>query len=84
MSTDEPGRSSWRGAGRRCCSGYGEEELFVGVGRLRVLEHTRSVVYLDDGDILLSRGAPPTVHVSIPSRTVQLREVDGIGGNLAR
>src|SRR5207302_7126447 len=51
MSTDEPGKIVVARRGSPVLLGIGEEELFVASDASAVLEHTRSVVYLDDGDI---------------------------------
>jgi len=60
--------------------GIGEEELFVASDASAVLEHTRSVVYLDDGDIAVLTA--DGYHVVDAESHVQLREVDAIAWDL--
>jgi glucosamine--fructose-6-phosphate aminotransferase (isomerizing) len=61
--------------------GIGDDELFVASDASAVLEHTRSVVYLDDGDIaVLTRAG---YHVLDRESHVQLRAVDDVAWDLA-
>src|SRR2546428_762263 len=61
--------------------GIGEDELFVASDASAVLEHTRSVVYLDDGDIAVLTA--DGYHVVDAESHVQLREVDDVAWDLA-
>ena len=61
--------------------GIGENEFFVASDASAVLEHTRSVVYLDDGDIAVL--TPAHYWVMDASAHVQLREVSDIAWDLA-
>src|SRR5205823_12697234 len=81
MSTSEPGKIVVARRGSPVLLGIGDDELFVASDASAVLEHTRSVVYLDDGDIgvLTSDG----YHVVDTESHVQLREVDDIAWDLA-
>src|SRR5690606_13670480 len=51
MSADEPGRLVVARRGSPLLVGIGEDELLVGSDPSAVVDHTRRVVYLDDGDI---------------------------------
>ncbi|PYP44855.1 MAG: glutamine--fructose-6-phosphate aminotransferase, partial [Gemmatimonadetes bacterium] len=51
MSAAEPGKIVVARQGSPVLLGIGEDELFVASDASAVLEHTRSVVYLNDGDI---------------------------------
>jgi glucosamine--fructose-6-phosphate aminotransferase (isomerizing) len=51
MWADEPGKIVVARRGSPVLLGVGEGEYFVASDATAVLEHTRSVVYLDDGDI---------------------------------
>src|SRR2546426_10533842 len=56
--------------------GIGADECFVASDASAVLEHTRSVVYLDDGDIAVL--TPRAYHVIDSESHVQVRAVDDI------
>jgi len=58
MSAEEPGKVVVARRGSPVLLGVGADELFVASDASAVLEHTRSVVYLDDGDlaVLTSEG----------------------------
>ena len=80
MSGSEPGKIVVARQGSPVLLGIGEDELFVASDAAAVLEHTRSVVYLDDGDIaVLTRAG-----YSVLDRDshVQLREVDDVAWDL--
>src|SRR2546425_200122 len=51
ISADEPGKIVVARQGSPVLLGIGEDEVFVASDASAGLEHTRSVVYLDDGDI---------------------------------
>jgi len=80
MAASEPGKIVVARQGSPVLLGIGENELFVASDAAAVLEHTRSVVYLDDGDIaVLTRDG-----YSVLDRDshVQLREVDDVAWDL--
>ena len=81
MSADEPGKLVVARRGSPVLLGIGEEELFVASDASAVLEHTRQVVYLDDGDIAVL--TPGAFHVIDSESHVQLREVDAIAWGLS-
>src|SRR5467141_691129 len=81
MSTDEPGKIVVARRGSPVLLGIGDEELFVASDASAVLEHTRSVVYLDDGDIAVLTA--DGYHVVDTQSHVQLRDVDDIAWDLA-
>ncbi len=56
MSADEPGKIVVARRGSPVLLGVGEREFFVASDAAAVMEHTRSVVYLDDGDIAVLTG----------------------------
>jgi glucosamine--fructose-6-phosphate aminotransferase (isomerizing) len=51
MSAEEPGKIVVARQGSPVLLGIGDREWFVASDAAAVLEHTRSVVYLDDGDV---------------------------------
>ena len=57
MSADEPGKIVVARHGSPVLLGIGDGEYFVASDASAVLEHTRSVVYLDDGDIAVVSAA---------------------------
>jgi len=60
--------------------GVGEDEFFVASDASAIVEHTRSVVYLDDGDIAVLR---PTEYFVLDREShVQLREVADVPWDL--
>jgi glutamine---fructose-6-phosphate transaminase (isomerizing) len=80
ISADEPGKIVVARQGSPVVLGVGENEYFVASDASAILEHTRSVVYLDDGDIaVLTRAG---YHVIDRDSHVQLREVDDIAWDL--
>ena len=80
MSAAEPGKIVVARQGSPVLLGIGEDELFVASDASAVLEHTRSVVYLNDGDIAVLM--PDGYHVLDRESHVQLREVDAIAWDL--
>jgi glutamine---fructose-6-phosphate transaminase (isomerizing) len=80
MSTDDPGKIVVARRGSPVLLGVGEEEYFVASDAAAVLEHTRSVVYLDDGDIAVL--TPDGYHVIDRESHVQLRAVDDVAWDL--
>jgi glucosamine--fructose-6-phosphate aminotransferase (isomerizing) len=81
MSAEEPGKLVVARRGSPLLLGIGEQEFFVASDASAVLEHTRQVVYLDDGDIAVL--TPTEFHVIDSESHVQLREVDDIARDLA-
>ena len=82
MSAAEPGKIVVARLGSPVLLGIGDDELFVASDASAVLEHTRSVVYLDDGDIAVL--TPDGYHVLDRESHVQLREVDDVAWDLAQ
>ncbi|OLE19350.1 MAG: glutamine--fructose-6-phosphate aminotransferase [Actinobacteria bacterium 13_1_20CM_4_68_12] len=80
MSETDPGKIVVARQGSPVLLGIGEDELFVASDASAVLEHTRSVVYLNDGDIAVL--TPDGYHVIDRESHVQLREVDAIAWDL--
>ena len=80
MSAAEPGKIVVARQGSPVLLGIGDDELFVASDASAVLEHTRSVVYLNDGDIAVL--VPDGYHVLDRESHVQLREVDAIAWEL--
>ena len=81
ISPAEPGKIVVARQGSPVLLGIGDEELFVASDASAVLDHTRSVVYLDDGDIAVL--TPSGYHVLDRESHVQVREVDDVAWNLA-
>jgi glutamine---fructose-6-phosphate transaminase (isomerizing) len=80
ISVDEPGKIVVARQGSPVLLGIGESEYFVASDASAILEHTRSVVYLDDGDIAVL--TPTTYHVIDRQSRVQLRAVDDVTWDL--
>ena len=80
MSSDEPGKIVAARQGSPVLLGIGDGEFFVASDASAVLEHTRSVVYLNDGDIAVL--TPGEYHVMDSESHVRLREVDDIAWDL--
>jgi glutamine---fructose-6-phosphate transaminase (isomerizing) len=80
ISADEPGKIVVARQGSPVLLGIGDDEFFVASDASAVLEHTRSVVYLDDGDLAVLTGAGYSV-IDAQSH-VQLREVSDIAWDL--
>ena len=80
ISADEPGKIVVARQGSPVLLGIGEDEFFVASDASAVLEHTRSVVYLDDGDIAVL--TPDRYSVIDAHAHVLLREVSDIAWDL--
>src|SRR5947207_14453783 len=80
LSADEPGKIVVARHGSPVLLGLGDEEFFVASDASAVLAHTRSVVYLDDGDIAVL--TPHEYHVIDSESHVQVRAVDDIKWDL--
>ncbi len=80
MSADEPDKIVVARRGSPVLLGIGNGEYFVASDASAVLEHTRSVVYLDDGDIAVL--TPAGYHVIDRQSHVQRRVVDAISWDL--
>ena len=80
VSCDEPGKVVAARQGSPVLLGLGETEFFVASDASAVLEHTRSVTYLDDGDIAVL--TPDGYHVIDSDSHVRLRAVDDIAWDL--
>ncbi len=80
ISGAEPGKIVVARQGSPVLLGIGEGEFFVASDASAVLAHTRSVVYLDDGDIAVL--TPDRYHVMDANAHVQLREVSDIAWDL--
>ena len=80
ISADEPGKLVAARRGSPVLLGIGEEEFFVASDASAVLAHTRSVVYLTDGDIAVL--TPSQYHVIDRASHVQPRAVDELAWDL--
>ena len=80
MTAEEPGKVVAARRGSPVLLGIGDNELFIASDASAVLEHTRSVVYLDDGDIAIL--TPGEYHVIDAESHVQLRTVDELSWDL--
>jgi glucosamine--fructose-6-phosphate aminotransferase (isomerizing) len=80
MSSDEPGKIVVARQGSPVLLGIGKDEYFVASDASAILEHTRSVVHLDDGDIAVL--TPEGYHVIDRESHVQLREVNDVTWDL--
>jgi glucosamine--fructose-6-phosphate aminotransferase (isomerizing) len=80
MSADEPGKIVVARQGSPVLLGVGQDEYFVASDASAILEHTRSVVHLDDGDIAVL--TPEGYHVVDRESHVQLREVNDVTWDL--
>src|SRR6266850_6315282 len=81
MAADEPAKIVVARQGSPVLLGIGEDEYFVASDASAIIEYTRSVVYLDDGDIAVL--TPEGYHVVDTESHVQLREVDDVAWDLA-
>jgi len=80
VSADDPGKVVAARQGSPVLLGLGADELFVASDASALLEHTRSVVYLDDGDIAVL--TPDEYHVIDSESHVHVRSVDEIAWDL--
>ena len=80
ISADEPGKLVAARRGSPVLLGIGEDEFFVASDASAVLAHTRSVVYLSDGDIAVL--TPSQYHVIDRASHVQPRAVDELAWDL--
>ena len=80
MSADEPGTIVVARHGSPVLLGVGDGEYFIASDASAVLEHTRSVVYLDDGDIAVVTGAG--YRILNQQSVAQYRPVDDIEWDL--
>ncbi len=80
MSADEPGKIVVARHGSPVLLGVGDGEYFIASDASAVLEHTRSVVYLDDGDIAVVTG--DGYSVLNRESVAQVRPVDDIEWDL--
>ena len=80
ISADEPGKLVAARRGSPVLLGIGEDEFFVASDASAVLAHTRSVVYLSDGDIAVL--TPSQYHVIDRASHVQPRAVDELSWDL--
>jgi glucosamine--fructose-6-phosphate aminotransferase (isomerizing) len=80
MSAGEPAKIVVARRGSPVLLGIGQDECFVASDASAILEHTRSVVYLDDGDIAVL--TPNAYQVLDSESHVQVRAVDDISWDL--
>jgi glucosamine--fructose-6-phosphate aminotransferase (isomerizing) len=80
VCADEPDKIVVARRGSPVLLGIGHEELFVASDASAILEYTRSVVYLDDGDIAVL--TPAGYHVIDAQSHVQVRAVDDVAWDL--
>ncbi len=80
ISADDPGKVVVARQGSPVLLGIGDGEVFVASDAAAVLAHTRSVVYLADGDLAVL--TPEHYHVMDADAHVQLRDVSDIAWDL--
>jgi len=80
ISADDPGKVVVARQGSPVLLGIGDGEFFVASDAAAMLAHTRSVVYLDDGDLAVL--TPDRYHVTDADAHVQLRDVSDIAWDL--
>ncbi|HEX7051963.1 MAG TPA: glutamine--fructose-6-phosphate transaminase (isomerizing) [Longimicrobiales bacterium] len=80
MSAAEPGKIVVVRRGSPVLLGIGDGEFFVASDAAAVLEHTRSVVYLDDGDMAVI--TPDGYRIMDLQARIQHRSVSDIGWDL--
>jgi len=81
VSSAEPGTIVVARQGSPVLLGVGEDGMFVASDASAILEHTRSVVYLDDGDVAVLK--TDGYHVRDADAHVQIREVADLAWDLA-
>ena len=80
ITADEPGKIVVARRGSPVLLGIGEDEYFVASDASAILGHTRSVMYLQDGDIAVL--TPAGCHVLDDESHVQVRAIDDIDWDL--
>ena len=80
MSADEPGKIVVARQGSPVLLGIGDDEFFVASDASAIIEYTRSVVHLNDGDIAVL--TPQGYHILDRESHVQLRAVDDVTWDL--
>jgi glucosamine--fructose-6-phosphate aminotransferase (isomerizing) len=80
VSADDPGTIVVARQGSPVLLGVGDKEFFVASDASAIIEHTRSVVYLDDGDIAVL--TPTSYRVIDRKSQVQERAVDALAWDL--
>ena len=77
MSADEPGKLVVARKGSPVLLGIGDDELFVASDASAIVEHTRSVVYLNDGDIaVLTEDGHRVVDREAHEQSRQVADID--------
>jgi glucosamine--fructose-6-phosphate aminotransferase (isomerizing) len=80
ICADEPGKIVVARQGSPVLIGVGEREYFVASDASAILEHTRSVVYMNDGDVAVL--TPDGYQVTDRTSRVQERSVDALAWDL--